>query len=113
MTSDFVPNNYMKIFLICPIEFASEEDEIVLDNYVCSLESKGYQVHYPARDTQQIDSTGGYDICSDNLQAIKGSNEVHIYWIKKSRGSLFDFGMAFNEHKTKGMPIKISKHKRC
>lgn len=96
-----------KIFLICPVRFASEEEDKFLDNYVGQLESQGCKVHYPKRDTNQKDATGGYRICSDNYQAIKEADEIHVYWTKTSQGSLFDLGVAFNEHKTKNKPIKL------
>ncbi len=99
------------IFLICPVRFASEEEKTSLENYVSSLESQGHKVHYPPRDTNQFDETGGYNICRDNLQVIKSSDEVHIYWNGQSYGSHFDFGASFNEHLSRNMPIRLANRK--
>jgi len=70
--------------------------------YIQSLEKAGVKIHYPPRDTNQ-DDTIGVNICEENLKAISESNEVHIFWSGKSKGSLFDFGMAFALRK----PIKL------
>jgi len=97
----------MKIFIICPVRGATESEQEFLCEYIARLESDGNNVHYPLRDTEQVDPLGGYQICSDNYSAIVSSDEVHIYWNKSSNGSLFDLGISFNEHKTRGMPIRI------
>lgn len=83
------------IFLICPVREATSEENIKIMAYVKSLEEKGYKVHWPYRDTNQIDPTGGIRICGDNRDAIIRSNEVHVWFDPNSKGSLFDFGMAF------------------
>jgi len=100
-----------KIFLICPVRFASEEEKQILADYVAGLENQGFQVHYPSRDTNQVDPTGGYQICTDNRKAIINADEVHLYWSKASQGSLFDLGVAFSEHIDKGKPIKLVNRK--
>lgn len=79
-----------KTFLICPVR---GHDPRELESIVEELE-KDYQVHFPPRDTDQVDDTG-YRICTDNLNAIKESKIVHIVWDGKSQGGLFDAGMAF------------------
>ncbi len=99
-----------KIFLICPVRDAKNKITERVRGYVQKLESKGCQVHWPARDTNQNDPNG-IRICMDNGMAIREADEVHIFWMwkekkwwqkpfwwikeKKSTGSLFDFGMSF------------------
>jgi len=91
-----------KIFLICPVRGVTDEEKEFLNNYLINLESTGYRVHYPPRDTNQDDPIG-INICSQNRDAIKKADEIHIYWNSKSEGSLFDFGMAFMAEK----PIRL------
>ena len=83
-----------KIFLICPVREADEEEKEFLQNYISNLEKEGYKVHYPPRDTNQDDPVG-YNICRENRQAILDADEIHIYFAPKSKGTLFDIGMAF------------------
>lgn len=52
-------------------------------------------MHLPHRDTNQVDLSGGLQICADNREAIKQADEVHLYWTPDSTGSMFDLGMAF------------------
>ena len=86
--------NSKSAFLICPVRGVTLSETKYIEKYISKLEKKGYKVHYPPRDTNQIDSIG-LRICSDNCEAIRKSDEIHIYWNEKSTGSLFDFGMAF------------------
>lgn len=81
----------MKTFLICPVR-GHEATE--LQSIVDGLESEGWEVHYPPRDTNQNDPVG-YNICEQNYLAIKRADVVHIVWDGQSQGSLFDLGMAF------------------
>ena len=81
----------MKTFLICPVR---GHDPAELQSIVDKLESEGWQVHYPPRDTNQDDPTG-YNICEQNFFAIKHADVVHVIWDGKSQGCLFDLGMAF------------------
>jgi len=89
----------MKIFLICPVRLAEDWQISRMMEYISTLEKLGHQVHYPARDTKQEDETGGWNICTDNKNAIVASDEVHIFWDDKSSGSLFDLGCAFTAGK--------------
>lgn len=84
----------MKIFLICPVRNATDEQKQVMQDHITGLEKAGITVYYPARDTNQSDPTG-YQICSDNLKGIIDADEVHIFYDPKSTGSLFDLGMTF------------------
>lgn len=90
------------IFLICPVRNATESQKQRMEQYIKDLELAGAKVHYPARDTNQVDETG-FRICSDNCDAVHWSDEVHIFWDKNSTGSLFDLGVAFAYKK----PVKI------
>jgi hypothetical protein len=88
-----------KAFLICPVRGhdMAETQKIVYD-----LETEGWEVHWPPRDTEQNDETGWY-ICSENRDAIRRANVVFVIWDGKSQGCLFDMGMAFAMNK----PIRI------
>jgi len=100
-----------KVFLICPVRNATGYQKQEMASYIENLESKGIDVYYPARDTNQVDDTG-YRICKDNLNAIREANEVHIFWDKDSSGSLFDLGMAFALNKpifiANGCDVKLT-----
>jgi len=89
-------------FLICPVR-GHDPDELA--ELVADLESQGYKVHWPPRDTDQDDTTG-LRICRDNLAAISKADVVFFYWDGKSQGSLFDLGMAFALDK-KVIPISL------
>lgn len=80
-----------KAFLICPVRGHDPEEtkEIVHD-----LESHGWMIHWPHRDTNQDDPTG-FQICSENREAITVADRVFVCWDGKSTGSLFDLGMTF------------------
>lgn len=92
----------MKIFLICPVRNATDEQNNKMNKYITALEVNGDEVYYPTRDTNQRDNIG-FGICSDNKMAIFNADEIHIFWDKDSKGSLFDLGMAFAFEK----PLKI------
>jgi hypothetical protein len=84
----------MKVFLICPVRNVDEQTTTRIDAYVKSLEDRGVDVYWPARDTDQNDQIG-FRICNDNYEAISSADEIHIWWNKDSKGSLFDLGMAW------------------
>lgn len=81
-------------FLICPVRNASDEQKQLLLETIKKVERNGWTVYYPAQDTNQNDSIG-YRICQDNLQAIKDSRVILLFYDKSSQGCLFDLGMAF------------------
>lgn len=81
------------IYLIHPVRGITKREKVFLDKYVESLESKGMKVHYPIRDVKQDDA--GLNICLIHRKVMKNVKEVHVYWKGKSKGSFFDFGMAF------------------
>ena len=84
----------MKIFVICPVRNLTEEESYIIKSHIIKLEKKGIKVHYPPRDTNQVDSIG-FRICTDNMVAIELADEIHVFWNGKSKGSMFDLGMAF------------------
>jgi len=96
----------MNIFIICPVRDLTVEEDNKIQTYISKLENQGHSVHYPPRNTNQNDDCG-VDICSENAVAIRTADEVHIYWNGKSKGSLFDFGMAF----VKGKRIRLINYK--
>lgn len=83
-----------RVFLICPVRLATDEQKSRMMTYIEKLEKWGWRVYYPARDTDQDDRVG-FRICDDNVKAIKKADEVHIFFDPESRGSLFDLGAAF------------------
>ena len=82
-----------KVYLICTVRNCSEEVQKRLEKYVSNLEAKHYIVHFPPRDVEQ-DQTG-FGICNAHRSAMADCDEVHFWWDKESKGSHFDFGMAF------------------
>lgn len=86
-------NMITKIFVICPVRLASEETRKKLEKYVSELEKNGVTVHLPHRDTNQIAT--GLEICTENMNAIKNADEVHIFYNAESQGIHFDMGVAF------------------
>lgn len=86
----------MKIFVICTVRNATEEYLKKLYDFVAQLEDEGNEVYLPPRDTNQEDSeTGGYRICSDNLNGIINADIVYVSYNPASTGTHFDLGMAF------------------
>lgn len=85
----------MKIFLISPVKDAESKELGRVAAYVASLEDAGYRVHWPIRNTEQKDPTGGYEICKANFAAILDADEIHIWYDETSGGSKFDMGGVF------------------
>jgi nucleoside 2-deoxyribosyltransferase len=83
----------MKIFVICSVRIATPEYRKMLEDYVFVLEKDGHIVHLPHRDTNQ--EATEFDINNRNMQAIKESDEVHIFYSSESLGTHFDMGVAF------------------
>ncbi|HQJ73753.1 MAG TPA: nucleoside 2-deoxyribosyltransferase [Candidatus Dojkabacteria bacterium] len=90
-----------KIFIICSVRGASPEYREKLESYVEDLEKRGCKVHLPHRDTNQ--QARGYDICKQNMEAIRQADEVHIFYSSASQGTHFDMGVAF----ALGKPIVV------
>jgi nucleoside 2-deoxyribosyltransferase len=83
-----------RVFIICTVRGATPEYQKELENYVELLESQGIKVHLPHRDTNQNDT--GFNICNQNANAIRESDEVHIFYNPDSQGTHFDMGVAFS-----------------
>lgn len=79
-------------FLICPVRGFTPA---IVQRYVDDLEEDGWEIHWPYRDTEQEDASGGWNICCQNMCAIKVAERVFVYWTGESYGSHFDLGMAF------------------
>ena len=84
-----------KIFLICPVRNANENQRKWIEAYVSEKNSEGYFIHAPHLHTRQIDLFGGYAICKQNAEAVASSSLVAIYYDKESTGSVFDLGVAY------------------
>ena len=84
-----------KVFLISPVRNADPDVTALIEAYVADLETHGYTVHWPARDTKQNDPTGGWNICVTNFTKMFEADEVHVWYVKTSAGSLFDMGGLF------------------
>ncbi len=83
-----------KAFLICPVRGISDSMKARFDAQVKHLEDvDGWTIHYPPRDTNQ--HTDSLKTCELNKQAIKDADMVFIIWDGKSKGCMFDLGMAF------------------
>ena len=81
-----------KAFLISPVT-NSDGGKTLLET-VAFLESDDWILHWPVRDTRQIDGEGGYNIMVENMKAMKEAELVFVWWDEESKGSLFDLGMA-------------------
>jgi len=97
----------MKIFLISPVRKADHCTKAMIAAYVKSFERMGHQVHWPARDTDQDDPTGGYQICRTNFREMLAADEVHIWYDENSGGSKFDMGGVFMLVRMLGLKKKI------
>lgn len=90
----------MKIYIICPVRKATDEQLEIVKKHVALLEFQGHEVHYPPRDVNQDQS--GFQICTEHALVMKAiaqeSGEVHLFLFDKSTGSYFDAGMAFMAH---------------
>ena len=92
-----------KIFLICPVRNATEEQRKWIEDFVKEKQSSDYIVHAPHLHTNQNDTLGGFNVCKENSLAVASSSEVDIYYDQTSTGSIFDLGVAYALHK----PIKL------
>ena len=82
------------IFIICSVRGMDEEYRKKLEEHVEILERFGDDVHLPHRDTNQ--HATGIEICTQNMNAIKAADEVHMFYSSKSTGTHFDMGVAFS-----------------
>ena len=89
--------------VICPVRNMTEEQRRAVDRYVAAREAQGVIVHYPPRDTEQVDETGGLRICRDNIAGIRAADVVSVWWDPTSSGSKFDLGAAMALNK----PVRL------
>ncbi len=92
-----------KIFLVCPVRNATEEQKKWIESFVREKNEEGYSIHAPHLHTVQTDLFGGYAICRQNAEAVASSQEIDIYYDQSSTGSVFDLGVAYALHK----PLKL------
>ena len=83
----------MKIFVICSVRGATEEYKKFLEEYAERLIELGHEVYLPHKDTKQ--NQIGIQICRDNREGIRNTDEVHVSYRETSTGTHFDMGMAF------------------
>ena len=83
-----------KIFIICPVRNIGDAVRGEIAGYVQGLETAGYSVHWPPRDTDQSDPVGNR-ICLVNMRAAFEADEIHIWYDPDSTGSHFDLGGVF------------------
>ncbi len=88
-----------KIFLICPVRNATDEQRKSIEEFVREKYDDGYTIHAPHLHTRQTDLFGGYAICKQNAEAVASSQEIDIYYDQSSTGSVFDLGVAYALHK--------------
>ena len=98
----------MRVYLICPVRYRSEEERRIADRYVAELEHRGATVHYPPRDVDQTDDGIGLRINQAHRDAMARCDEVHVIWNNESKGSHFDLGMAFMLQAWKKCPIVLA-----
>lgn len=81
------------VFLISPVA-GTEIENHPCAPYVQALEEV-CSVHWPIRDTEQEDPSGGIRILRDNLDEIRTCGVVHHWYSPGSTGSMFDLGGTF------------------
>lgn len=99
---DLREHQLKRAFIICPVRNITPEFQASIEAHVAHLESLGWVVHYPPRDTAQAGVTE-FSICNQNRNAINRADMVFVFWDGKSQGCLFDLGIAFGLHK----PVKV------
>jgi len=84
------------IFIICPVRKVGPKINKKIAAYVAELEAKGHEVYWPHRDNpyQETDSVGTQIVAYNRVEMCR-ADEVHIWYSKKSIGSIFDIGMFF------------------
>ncbi|MFZ1807948.1 MAG: nucleoside 2-deoxyribosyltransferase [Cyclobacteriaceae bacterium] len=83
----------MRVFIICSVRGTTKQYRKSLECYAMLLEEEGHSVHLPHRDTDQTQE--GIDICTQNMNAIKDADEIHISYNPDSQGTHFDMGVSF------------------
>lgn len=102
----------MGIYLICPVRKKKKnwlkrffewigiltdkekQEQEAIKKWVNMMENHDCKVHWPPRDTNQIDPIG-LRICEDHAKEILKNKTTMVWWDEESKGSHFDFGMSF------------------
>ena len=102
------------IFLISPVRNISSEEEKLISEYVQRLENEVNIVYWPFRDNPLEKTNRVLDICVENMEAIKKSDEVHIWFSSTSEGSRIDIGtvIALNKKLVLANPEAIKPTKK-
>jgi len=80
------------VFLVSPVRQITDEIKEKVATYVKKLENEGYKVHWPIRDTNQVDPSGGINICDANFKGMLDADEIHLWYLTSSSGIHFDMG---------------------
>lgn len=83
----------MKVYILCPVRNVDEKQQAAINAHAATLEAAGHDVHNPRYAVDQSCPTG-YAIVTGHLEAIRGADEVHIFWDAQSFGSHTDLGSA-------------------
>jgi nucleoside 2-deoxyribosyltransferase len=86
-----------RTFIISPVRNVEPLVHEAIVAHVSQLESEGYVVHLPKRDTKQ--DAKEVEICTQNLNAIIASDVVYIWFDPNSIGSVFDIGVTVSHNK--------------
>lgn len=96
-----------KIFLISPVSTSNPQNYEIVKKYVEKMENEDNEVHWPIRDTEQNDPIG-INICDTNSKKIfEWADEIHIYYLKESRGIQFDIGAVYFVIRILGIKKKV------
>jgi len=90
-----------RIYIIRPVRIVKDEDRKNIDEYIRMEREAGNIVFDPATDTKQDD--GIFNVLASDREGMHQVNEVHVYYTDYSKGSLFDYGMAFMAYK----PVRL------
>lgn len=80
-----------KIYISCDINHTLSKHKI--EEYVSNLEQDGHIVYLPYRDTTK--NISSIEICDEIIDAIKNSDEVHIFYSSISQCIHFDLGIVY------------------
>lgn len=96
-----------KGFIISPVRNLTEEVKNELLAITERLESEGWEIHLPYRDT--IQEQCGLDILRQNMNAMIEADKIFIYYDVDSTESKFDLGVTMVLHKPLELLNKIER----
>lgn len=82
----------MKIYVVCSV---ADGTPAAVAEHVAAMEALGHEVHFPPRDVEQVDPSGGDRICREHRAFMLIADRVDIFYDERSGGSKFDIGMAY------------------